>query len=122
MYWMLSAAAAVVAVTVAGFGVFAAYLIGSGKRPELRSALQRWTVFDYVILTLFVISSLFLLADLVGVMRDREAYPYYHYGYLLSGFVYHLLSGLFLFVRLGVTFRLGGASAANDNHREPDQA
>lgn len=143
MYLVLSIAAALVALFVTGFGIFAAYMLWNGKKASFASALSRWTIFDYLILSVFVIGTLFLLTDLIAVMKDREAYPYYHYGYLLSGVVYNVLAGVFLYVRLGMTFRLLGAqeSAAdadtaaaetaaasgdtagtNDDHGEPDQA
>lgn len=131
MYAVLSIAAAAVALVVAGFGVFAIYiLLYSGQRETFRGALKRWTVFDYVIFSLFLIGSLFLLADLAGVLRDRDAYPFYHYGYLLSGFIYNLLAGVFLFVRLGLTLRMAGGEPAasdgpplsSDDEGEPQQA
>ncbi|WP_309123315.1 hypothetical protein [Paenibacillus sp.] len=147
LYSMLAGAAAVIALLVAGFGVFAAYMAFGARREAVRTALGRWTVFDYLILAVFLIGTLFLLADAVGVMKDRDAYPYYHYGYLLSGLVYNALAGVFLFVRLGMTFRLlgereetaagagsgeagtadagaasGGAALPDDDHREPHQA
>ncbi|HZG55552.1 hypothetical protein [Paenibacillus sp.] len=133
LYVTLSIAAALVALLVAGFGVFAAYLAFAGKREAFRAALVRWTVFDYLILGVFLFGTLFLLADLVGVLRDRDAYPYYHYGYVLSGFVYNTIAGIFLFARLGLALRAAearpepaavsdGAPAAGDDHREPRQA
>ncbi|TLS53951.1 hypothetical protein FE782_00965 [Paenibacillus antri] len=150
LYSMLAGAAAVIALLVTGFGVFAAYMAFGARREAVRTALGRWTVFDYLILAVFLIGTLFLLADVAGVMKDRDAYPYYHYGYLLSGLVYNALAGVFLFVRLGMTFRLlgereeaaeeragtgggeagaaaagaasGGAALPDDDHREPNQA
>jgi len=141
MYMILSAAAALVALVVAGFAVFAAYAYFRGNREPFRAALARWTAFDYVVLGLFVLGTLFLLADAVGVLRERDAYPFYHYGYLLSGLVYNALAGIFLFVRLGLTLKMLGQQApsaeagtgaapassgreapAGDDHREPHQA
>jgi Na+-driven multidrug efflux pump len=138
MYFLLSVAAALIALLVTGFGIFAAYMLWSGKREAFNQALRRWTIFDYLIVSVFVIGTLFLLTDLIAVMKDREAYPYYHYGYLVSGFVYNVLAGVFLYVRLGMTFRLLGAdgaaeaereaaaadssgTASDNNHREPDE-
>ncbi|MCI3920937.1 hypothetical protein MO973_11895 [Paenibacillus sp. TRM 82003] len=144
MYTVLSIAAALVALVVTGFAVFAAYALrpGAEGRDRFVVALRRWTAFDYVIFAVFLIGTLFLLADVIGVMRDRDAYPMHHYGYLLSGFIYNLLAGVFLFVRLGLTFRLlgeedaaagaarsetaaasdGSATTANDDERKPDEA
>lgn len=124
LYEILSIAAGVVALLVAGFGVFGAYLAFAGKRETFRAALRRWTVFDYLILLVFLSGTLFLLADLIGVLRDRDAYPFYHYGYLMSGFVYNTLAGIFLFVRLGLALRAGestGPAPGDDDGREPDQ-
>lgn len=130
MYIILSIAAALAALVIVGFGGFAAYLFFSGKeRNRLIRALQRWTVFDYVLLAVFLIGALFLLADLIGVIRDKEAYPYYHYGYLLSGFAYQLIAGIGLVIRLGLTLRIAGdardassiAPAVDQHHHEPDQ-
>lgn len=136
LYFILSLAAAFVALVVTGFSLFAAYMLFLGKRASFRAALQRWTVFDYIILSVFLIGSLFLLADLAGVLRDRDAYPFHHYGYLLSGFVYNTLAGIFLFIRLGLTLRLLGAEegkdesspvsngtvvSANHNHHKPHE-
>jgi len=120
MYAVLSAGAAIVGLIVAGFGVFAAYLYWSGKREAVRAALRRWTVFDYLILAVFLIGTLFLAADAAGVVRDREAYPYYHYGYLLSGLVYNALAGLFLFVRLGLTIRMADDATSGTTPRSAD--
>lgn len=124
MYVVLACIAAVIALFVAGLGIFLSYLIWSGRRPELRSRLQRWTVLDIGIVAVFLISTLFLFADLIGVVRDRDAYPYYHYGYLLSGFVYHLLSGGMLFLRLAIALgwsekKSEGSPLPQDDHPEP---
>lgn len=128
MYALLAVFAAVFALVVTGFGAFAAWAIWSVRSREVRTALSQWTVFDYLLLALFVIGTLFLLADVIGMMRDRGQFPYFHYGYLLSGFVYNTLAGILLFVRLGLTIRLLGtresdrAPAVNDEHAEPDEA
>lgn len=131
MYLILAVAAAIIALLVVGFGVFAAYMLLSGKRRGMiEQSLRRWTLFDYIILAVFLIGALFLLADVVGVLRDREAYPYYHYGYLLSGFAYNLLAGICMLIRLGLTLRMQenaeeasrGAPAADHHHDKPGQA
>lgn len=131
MYIILAIAAAVAAMIIVGFGVFAAYLLIGGKqRDQMANLLKRWTVFDYILLGAFLIGSLFLLADLIGVIRDREAYPYYHFGYLLSGFAYNLIAGIGLTIRLGLTLRAAekpaeessAAPGADEHHREPSQA
>jgi hypothetical protein len=138
MYVLLAVLAAIFALLVAGFGsfaVWAAFGTGKDRGRVLRAALSHWSVFDYMLAALFTVGTLFLLADLIGMAKVREQYPYFHYGYLLSGFVYNTLAGLFLFIRLGMTVRLLGrkpgetngdlraamlASADND-HSEPEQ-
>ena len=126
-YHVLSIAAGIAAILVAGFGIFAVYAAFTDKSGAFRAALRRWTVFDYFLLGLFLLGTLFLLSDVSAVMRDRDAYPYYHYGYVLSGFVYNTLAGIFLFVRLGLTLRAtdrerSSASASGDDGGEPDEA
>jgi len=108
LYAVLAIAAGIVALLVAGFGIFAVYAAFADRSGFFRSAMRRWTVFDYFLLALFLFGTVFLLADVSAVLRDRGDYPYYHYGYLLSGFVYNTLAGVFLFVRLGLALRALG--------------
>ena len=131
MYTILSIAAVLITLLVAGFGIAVMYMLLNGKgRDLLERSVKRWTWFDAVILSVFLIGALFLLTDVIGVLRDRDAYPYYHYGYLLSGFTYYVLAGICVFIRLGLTIRCArgqdqessGAAAANHHHDEPDQA
>ncbi|MCP1311846.1 hypothetical protein [Paenibacillus tyrfis] len=65
--------------------------------------LARWTFFDYVLLALFAVGSLFLFTDLLAVLRDAEQYPPYHFAYLLCGFVFTLAGMLMMLVRLALT-------------------
>ena len=84
----------------------------------------RWTVFDYAVLALFAFGMLFLLVDVLGVIRDRHDYPYWHYGYLLCGFIFSLLSMLFMLIRLAIVLKMirpNHLSAINDHH-EPNDA
>jgi arginine exporter protein ArgO len=139
MYVLLAVLAAMFALLVAGLGAFAAWAafgIGKDRARVLRAALSRWSVFDYMLTALFTVGTLFLLADLIGMAKARDQYPYFHYGYLLSGFVYNTLAGLFLFIRLGMTVRLLGRkpeesdrdlsasslASADHDHSEPEQA
>lgn len=102
--------------------------IGSQVEKEalarLRGLLFRWTYFDYAIVLLFLCSMVFLVVDLAAVLRDREAYPFYRYGYLASGFIFSLLSMLFMLVRLGLVLSAGRASsdAPAHDHDHPSQA
>lgn len=131
MYTILAIAAVMITLLVAGLGIIVMYMLLTGKgREMLERTLTRWTWFDVVILSVFIIGALFLLTDVIGVLRDRDAYPYYHYGYLLSGFTYYLLAGICMFIRLGLTLRYarglkpksGSAAPANYHHDKPDQA
>ncbi|WP_237712720.1 hypothetical protein [Paenibacillus elgii] len=65
--------------------------------------LARWTFFDYALLVLFAVGSLFLFTDLVAVLRDAEQYPPYHFAYLLCGFVFTLAGMIMMIVRLALT-------------------
>jgi hypothetical protein len=84
----------------------------------------RWSFFDYGVLVMFLCGMLFLLTEVIAVVRDRESFPYHHYGYLLSGFVFSLLGMLFTLARFIIVLRmvrgLDGASLVND-HQEPNE-
>ncbi|MED4601744.1 hypothetical protein P9314_13640 [Paenibacillus validus] len=88
--------------------------------------LLQWTFFDYVLLALFLIGSLFLFTDLVAVLRDSASYPPYHYGYLLCGFVFTFAAALMMLLRLALVLALArGAQrlAGADHHQhEPNHA
>lgn len=88
--------------------------------------LLQWTFFDYVLLALFLIGSLFLFTDLVAVLRDSQLYPPYHYGYLLCGFVFTFGAALMLLIRLTLVLALArGAQrlAGTEHHQhEPNHA
>lgn len=63
--------------------------------PKESEHVVVWTWADWIALGLAALGGLFLLADAVAVVRDRDAYPFYHLGYLLSGFVYVAVAVLF---------------------------
>ncbi|MFE5319141.1 hypothetical protein ACFQ88_10565 [Paenibacillus sp. NPDC056579] len=97
----------------------------SADRQGGASMLLQWTYFDYALIGIFMIGSLFLLTDVVAVIRDADSYPLYHYGYLLSGFVFTLLGMLFMVLRLAVVLSLvrsRGAVPAHDHHDHPGHA
>jgi len=115
MYSVLTITGGVIGLIVTGAAVFVAWSgIEAARRDKLENkqadggessrmeSLRRWTVMDYAALTLFVLGSLLLFADLIAVSRDRESYPYYHYGYLFSAFIFMIVGMLFTTVRLGV--------------------
>lgn len=127
-YTILQVFAAVLGLAVTGGAVYTVWRMfqarGKAGAPGKleRQLLLRWTVFDYAVLALVLIGLVFLLADVVGVMKDRDQYPYYHYGYLLSGFIFSFVGLIFLLVRLGMVLRLANPDAAAvDQGDKPDQ-
>lgn len=129
MYPMLAAFAAILGLVVTGGAVYTVYQLFHTKGKTAvpgtaeRQLLFRWTVFDYAIVVLALVGLIFLLADVIGVLKERDQYPYYHYGYLLSGFIFSLVGLLFMLARLAMVLRLANPDpAAVDQSHEPDQA
>lgn len=102
-----------------------------GKQPSKLSLSQtagnyylKWSFFDYAVIVVFLCGMLFLLVEVIAVVKDKESFPFYHYGYLLSGFIFSLLGMLFLLVRFAIVLRMvrgmDGFSFVN-NHQEPNQ-
>lgn len=139
MYIALAIFASLVGLFVTGAAVFTAWAFyasrkkaAGAERPEGKTAaaaegnpwswFMRWTVADYAALFLFGFGAVFLLTDLVGVAKDRDQFPMYHYAYLLCGIVFSFMGMLFTFVRLVLVLRLAGGSAAAHHHpHKPDQ-
>lgn len=97
----------------------------TGQVTAVTSLLLQWTFFDYALIGVFAIGSLFLFTDVVAVIRDADSYPLYHYGYLLCGFVFTLFGMLFMIARLAVVLslvRTRGPVSAPDHHRHPSHA
>lgn len=95
------------------------------NEPGGANMLLQWTYFDYALIGVFAIGSLFLFTDVVAVIRDADSYPLYHYGYLLSGFVFTLLGMLFMVLRLAAVLSLvrsRGPLPAHDHHDHPGHA
>ncbi|WP_438432069.1 hypothetical protein [Gorillibacterium sp. sgz500922] len=92
------------------------------NREEGRRRLLRWTVADYLLLFPAAFAFLFLLVDVIAVLRDRSLFPDYHVGYLLCGFAMFLLSFLFLYARLLLTLGLERNAAAADQEADPTDA
>ncbi|WP_438448652.1 hypothetical protein [Gorillibacterium sp. sgz5001074] len=132
MYTALAIFASVIGLLVTGAAVYTAWFVWKLRQEKkdpldgnsfVASALLKWTVFDFGLVFLVLAGLVFLLADLVGVMKDKDLYPYYHYGYLISGFIFCLLGLLFLLTRLFLVLRLAGkGAAAPHHHHEPNQA
>jgi len=136
MYIALAIFASVIGLFVTGAAIFTAWAYyssrhrpaDSGKEGQPSAAgstldwFMRWTVADYAVLFLFGFGFVFLVTDLVGVAKDRELYPMYHYAYLLSGIIFASMGMLFTFVRLALVLRLTGKSAPVGHHAgEPNQ-
>ncbi|WP_156043134.1 hypothetical protein [Paenibacillus sp. UNC451MF] len=97
----------------------------SGQLPAVASLLLQWTFFDYALIGVFAIGSLFLFTDVLAVIRDADSYPLYHYGYLLCGFVFTLFGMLFMIARLAVVLslvRTRGPVSSPDHHHHPSHA
>jgi hypothetical protein len=129
LYTSLTVFAAVLGLLVTGSAVYTAWYLlqqrGKNTAPGApeRQALLRWTVFDYALLTLVLVGLVFLLVDLIGVLKDKDLYPYYHYGYLLSGFIFTLLGLVFMLARLSLVLRLANQNPASPYQgNEPDKA
>lgn len=129
LYTILQIFAAVLGLAVTGGAVYTVWRLFQAKGKTgapgklERQLLLRWTVFDYAVLALVLIGLVFLLADVIGVINDRDQYPYYHYGYLLSGFIFSLVGLVFMLVRLIMVLRLANPDpSAVDQGNKPDQA
>ncbi|MDF2927597.1 MAG: hypothetical protein K0R57_6511 [Paenibacillaceae bacterium] len=129
LYTLLAVFAAVLGLGVTAAAVYTAWYVYQLRRKNSNgqhldpALLLRWTVFDYAVLLIVLTGLIFLLADLIGVVNDRDLYPYYHYGYLVSGFIFTLLGVLFMLARLFLVLRLAekGLTAPNQHHK-PHQA
>ncbi len=129
LYTILQVFAAILGLAVTGGAVYTVWRLFQAKGKTgapgklERQLLLRWTVFDYAVLALVLIGLVFLLADVIGVIKDRDQYPYYHYGYLLSGFIFSLVGLVFMLVRLAMVLRLANPDpSAVDEGNKPDQA
>ncbi|NOU97905.1 hypothetical protein GC093_32465 [Paenibacillus sp. LMG 31456] len=99
--------------------------MGITSGSAVSAAMLRWTFFDYALIAVFAIGSLFLFTDVIAVIRDAESYPLYHYGYLLCGFVFTLLGMLFMILRLAFVLSLVRSDrpvTVQDNHNHPGSA
>ncbi|GAB2696716.1 hypothetical protein ACFQWB_12105 [Paenibacillus thermoaerophilus] len=128
--WLTAAAAVLGSIALIATGMALRDMIARRSSPRSSmDVLGRWTVADYAAVFLFLIGFVFLLAVSLLSIRDRAELPYYHLGYVLTGFVVISFAGLFAFVRLFVLLRLiAGAKAlsvraASSEHQEqPDEA
>lgn len=129
MYTALAVFAAVLGLAVTAAAGYTAWYVFQLRTkntgvPKLSVApLLRWTVFDYALLLLTLSGLIFLLVDVIGVVKDRDLYPYYHYGYLLCGFIFTLLGVACMVGRMFLVLRLAdpGLPAPHQSD-EPHQA
>ncbi|MBP1989210.1 hypothetical protein [Paenibacillus eucommiae] len=93
--------------------------------------LSRWTTLDYGVLGVSVIGVLFLMADLMAIMRDRTSglVHSYHFAYLLCGIIFSVLGMLMLFARLLLVIGIAKAKGSSSQspispkqHNKPDDA
>jgi hypothetical protein len=145
LYSILAFFAVVLGLAITGAAIFTVWSImqrhkkqpqpdgaADSESPALKHSFSRqagqyllkWTVFDYAVLALILIGLVFLFTDVLAVMRDRQSYPYYHYGYLLCGFIFSLVGVIFMTVRLAIVLRSSRADddfSAVNNHHKPDE-
>ncbi len=114
LYLILAIIPTIVTLIIITSAIMITWLLSRGRERFIARALRRWLLLDYMVLAVLAFGVLFLLVDLVAVIRDREAYPYYHLGYLLIGFLFCFIGGIFLSLRLWVTLRL-----MEDQHPKP---
>lgn len=141
MYAALAWLGAVIGLTVTGAAVMTAWQIQQKWKLQLEHdqqedtavlsrsemaamLLMRWTAIDYAALLLFVLGSMLLAADMLAAWRDRTDYPFYHFGYLLSGIAFSLLGMLFMAVRVGIVLWLfrSARSFSPHDHDKPYHA
>lgn len=125
-YSVLTVIGGIIGIIVTGAAVYTIWSVAEARKNrgkagggevgrEAGDALRRWTVMDYAALALFATGALLMSADLMAVMRDRESYPYYHYGYLFSAFIFMFVGMMFMAARLAVVLGSG-------NDKTPDKA
>lgn len=61
--------------------------------------LLRWTWFDYYMMFSFLLGFVFLISDVVGVSRQTDIYPSWHFGYVLIGITVLLHAFLYFLSR-----------------------
>ncbi|TBL73217.1 hypothetical protein [Paenibacillus thalictri] len=128
MNTILAIFAGIIGLFVTGAAVFTAWVYvqrrkEGGTQPKLPD-LTKWSVFDAALLILFALGFVFLLTDVVAVIRDQASYPMYHYGYLLCGFIFTCMGMLFMVVRLAMllSFMRADRVPAPNEHSHPSQA
>jgi len=139
MYVALAVFGGVLGLGITGAAVYSAWMIRQLWQQQAASPhavsqqeiaaeyLSRWTLLDYGTVGLFVIGLLLLLADLLAVLRDKAAFPDYHFAYLLCGIVISVMGMLLLTIRLFVVIGLAKSGVlkrpvAPDHQNKPGHA
>jgi putative exporter of polyketide antibiotics len=134
MYTILGIFAGVLGLLITGGAIYTIVSIVKQRKTQqdkqpISEAVGRyflkWSFLDYAIIVVFLCGMLFLLVEVVAVMKDRQSFPYHHYGYLLSGFIFSLLGMLFMLARFAIVLRMVQGIervAFINNHHEPNNA
>jgi Na+/H+-translocating membrane pyrophosphatase len=95
----------------------------SESSVDIKDVMRTWTAMDYGAIAVFVVGMMLLIADLLAVIRDRDSYPYYHYGYLFCAIIFVFVGMMFMVIRLGVIVRspAKAESTFDHNYNEPEQ-
>lgn len=131
LYGALAVTGGLLGLLLTGTAVYTVWSVYKKKQdPEVLPTdekyhfLLKWSIFDYAVLAVSAMGLLFLLADLIGIIRDHDSYPLYHYGYLLCGIIFSFLGMTFMVIRLGMVLSLTRRSTFSSpphHHAEPEQ-
>lgn len=133
MYTMLKVLAILLGILLMSGAIYTIFAIFRQRKNQvIKLSLSqtagnyflKWSFFDYAIIVVFLCGMIFLLVEIIAVVKDKDSFPYHHYGYLLSGFTFSLLGMLFLLVRFAIVLRMvqgGDAFSFVNNHQEPNK-
>lgn len=132
MYWILTILAAVLGLLITIGAIYTVWSIvrQRNNRQDKKTISEiagqyflKWSFLDYAIIIVFLSGMIFLLAELIAVMKDRQSFPFYHYGYLLSGFIFSFLGMIFMLARFTIVLRIVQRMdfvAFKNQHHEPN--
>jgi hypothetical protein len=125
---MLAIFGGVLGLAVTGASLYTAWAVRQlvkerGGSSQERAAVTaklflHWTVYDAAVIALFLCGTLLLLADAIGVLRDRQSYPLFHYGYLLCGIAFSVLGMAFVLIRLAAVLQAGRNAAVSSSQHD----
>jgi uncharacterized membrane protein len=134
MYTLLGYIAAFLGVLIIAGAIYTIWsIVKQSKNQQNKQSVSetvgryflKWSFMDYAIIIVFLCGMLFLLAEVIAVMKDRESFPLYHYGYLLCGFIFSMLGMLFMVARFAIVLRMVQRMdrvALINHHNEPNDA